>query len=482
MLHTRLFLFLLGVSLALVSCRSFDEKIKGVIALDEVEYADSSGAKGVFMIGLKPFSQADPARLVVDPWRIITDKFPDSIHLYVRIFDRDGYLITNLAPPYYDGTGDYRAIWNGLTEQIGTDGQPEKIENFTVREFSENDGLPNELALVLDYSGTMGSSIELLENAAQTFVKLKRPADRISVVKFDDKPQLAAKASTQTDELLALFGSGLKGFGNYTAIYSAAKLGGEQIAAAPAENPRAMILFTDGEDNASKINELDLYAFVKKHNIPIFTVAFGAVNRGLLQELSKYSGGKFYQTEDPKKLPAIFEDIYRSLRNYYLISYQPVNAGGRHIARVGLNPPGAPEQIAGKIEYETSGPRLSPNTIAGNNSSEQPIERQIQFAYNSADLLPESNPALDTIAARMKRNPRLEIKIEGHASAEGTPERNQLLSEQRAESVRQALIQRGIAERRLTSQGYGSTMPLQSNESEEGRKLNRRVAIVVTRR
>lgn len=480
MLHTRLAFLLLGIALALVSCRSFDDKIKGVIALDEVEYADSSGAKGIYMIGLKPFSQADPTNLVVDPWRIITDKFPDSIHLYVRIFDREGYLITNLAPPYYDGTGDYRTIWNGLTEQIGTDGQPEKIENFTVREFSEKDGLPNELALVLDYSGTMGSNIESLENAAQTFVRLKRPADRISVVKFDNKPQLAVKASAQTDELLRVFGNGLKGFGNYTAMYSAAKLGGEQIAAAPAENPRALILFTDGEDNASNINELDLYAFVKKNNIPIFTVAFGAVNRGVLQELSKYSGGKFYQTDDPNKLPAIFEDIYRSLRNYYLVSYQPINAGGRHIARVGINPPGAPEQVAGKIEYETSGPRLSPTTIAGNSS--EPIERQIQFAYNSADLLPESNPALDTIAARMKRNPRLEIKIEGHASAEGTPERNQLLSEQRSEAVRQALIQRGIAERRLTSQGYGSTMPIDSNENEEGRKLNRRVAIVVTRR
>lgn len=480
MLHTRLLLCSLGVALSLAACRSFDDQIKGVIALDEVEYADSSGAKGVYMIGLKPFSQADPATLVVDPWRIITDKFPDSIHLYVRVFDPAGYLITNLAPPYYDGPGDYRAIWSGLTEQIGTDGQPEKIENFTVREFSEKDGLPNELALVLDYSGTMASSIGLLENAAQSFVKLKRPADRITVVKFDDKPQLAAKASTQTDELLGIFGNGLKGFGNYTAMYSAAKLGGEQLAAAPAANPRALILFTDGEDNASNINELDLYAFVKKHNIPIFTVAFGAVNRGVLQELSKYSGGKFYQTDDPKKLPAIFEDIYRSLRNYYLVSYQPINAGGRHIARVGLNPPGAPEPAAGKIEYETSGPRLSPNSITENNA--EPIERRIQFAYNSADLLPESNPALDTIAARMKRNPRLEIKIEGHASAEGTPERNQLLSEQRAQAVRQALIERGIAEQRLTSQGYGSTMPIDSNESEEGRKLNRRVAIVVTRR
>ncbi len=483
-LSTLALLGTVALAVGLASCKSFDESVRPVIDLDRTEAEAAAASRQIYMKGIKSISDADPSRLKVEPWRVVTDHYPDSIRLYVRVYDTEGYLITNLAPPHYEGGGDYRAIWNGLTEQVGVDGLPEPIRDFSVREFSELDAVPNEIALVLDYSGTMGTNIGLLEQAAVGFVRLKKPTDRIAVVKFDSKPKLASPATNSTEELVKKFGTGLQGFGEYTAMYSAAKLGGEQIMNAPAENPRALILFTDGEDNASTIDDFALLGFNKQHNIPIFTVAFGAVNRQVLVDLSTYSGGKFYQTESADDFKAIFEDIYRSLQNYYLISYKPIDADGRHIASVSLNPPGARSSVVGTIEYNTlkSGRTPYGGGAGGPLTSDTLPVDHIYFAYNSADLLPTSDPALDALADYMKEYPRREILVQGHTSSEGTDERNQLLSEQRAAAIRTALVARGVAERRITVKGYGKSVPIARNDTEAGRQRNRRVTIVLTRR
>lgn len=480
MIHKTLATLTLALACGLLSCKSFDDSIKPVIALDHGEStADTGQAKKIYMKGIKSISDADPTRLHVEPWRIITDYYPDSIRLFVRVYDDDGYLITNLAPPRYNGTDDYRKIWSGLTEQIGVDGVPKSINDFTVREFSELDGLPNEISLVLDYSGTMGTNIEMLEDAAVNFIKLKKPQDRVAVVKFDSKPHLVVRATNSAPDLLAAFGEGLKGYGEYTALYSATKLGGEQIANAPTTNPRALILFTDGEDNASEIDNLDVFDYNKAHNIPIFAVAFGAVNRDALEDLATYTGGKYYQADSPQELRAVFEDIYRSLQNYYLVSYRPLSDDGRHLVHVSLNPPGTDRPIAGTIEYNTflGIQRTGPGEVV-----EPPPVENIFFAYNSAELLPASNAALDELASFMRDKSRREIQVQGHTSAEGTDEYNQVLSEQRAEAIRNALVERGIESRRITTKGFGKSRPIAPNDTEEGREKNRRVTIVLTRR
>jgi len=480
MIHKTLATLTLALACGLLSCKSFDDSIKPVIALDHGEsVADTGSAKKIYMKGIKSISDADPTRLNVEPWRIITDYYPDSIRLFVRVYDDDGYLITDLAPPRYKGGDDYRKIWSGLTEQIGIDGAPKPIGDFTVREFSELDGLPNEIALVLDYSGTMATNIGMLEDAAVNFIKLKKPQDRVAVVKFDNKPQLAVRATDSAPELLAAFGQGLKGYGGYTSLYSATKLGGEQIANAPPTNPRALILFTDGEDNASTIDNLAVFDYNKEHDIPIFAVAFGAVNRDVLEELATYTGGKYYQADSPEELRAVFEDIYRSLQNYYLVSYRPLNEDGKHLVHVSLNPPGSDRPIAGTMEYNTF--LGIQRTGPGENIEPPPVEN-IFFAYNSAELLPTSNPALDALAAFMREKSRREIQVQGHTSAEGTDEYNQALSERRADAIKAALVERGIEARRITTKGFGKTRPIAPNDTEAGREKNRRATIVLTRR
>ncbi len=74
----------------------------------------------------------------------------------------------------------------------------------------------------------------------------------------------------------------------------------------------------------------------------------------------------------------------------------------------------------------------------------------------------------------MRENPRLHIEISGHTDSRGTFAHNLTLSENRARSVRDYLIDKGIQASRLTYQGYADTKPVDTNETPEGRARNRR--------
>lgn len=102
-----------------------------------------------------------------------------------------------------------------------------------------------------------------------------------------------------------------------------------------------------------------------------------------------------------------------------------------------------------------------------------------ELSFDSASaILPTTNlPTLDRIAKWLEDRPELNVRIEGHTDSLGSPEINQPLSQQRAEAVRQALIDRGIAAERVMARGAGSTQPIADNATPEGQRRNRRVEI-----
>ncbi len=85
---------------------------------------------------------------------------------------------------------------------------------------------------------------------------------------------------------------------------------------------------------------------------------------------------------------------------------------------------------------------------------------------------------LDTLAQFMRNNPDQQVVIEGHTDARGPAQYNQQLSEQRAQSVKQSLVARGVESERIMTRGYGESRPIASNQTPGGQQLNRRVEIV----
>ncbi|HSP17365.1 MAG TPA: OmpA family protein [Thermoanaerobaculia bacterium] len=105
------------------------------------------------------------------------------------------------------------------------------------------------------------------------------------------------------------------------------------------------------------------------------------------------------------------------------------------------------------------------------------LTSDILFDLDSAALRPESRTTLRDLADNIRRYPDEIIDVEGHTDSSGTTDYNQSLSERRAGSVRDFLVDSGVPSRSVTAAGYGETRPKDSNSTPEGRQLNRRVEI-----
>ncbi len=104
----------------------------------------------------------------------------------------------------------------------------------------------------------------------------------------------------------------------------------------------------------------------------------------------------------------------------------------------------------------------------------------IFFEFGKFNLLPESYPELNRLAEFLKKNPEIRIKISGYTDNIGSTEDNQILSQKRADAVREYLISKGIEVERITTLGYGEKDPIATNKTEKGRALNRRVEFEIS--
>jgi OmpA-OmpF porin, OOP family len=102
--------------------------------------------------------------------------------------------------------------------------------------------------------------------------------------------------------------------------------------------------------------------------------------------------------------------------------------------------------------------------------------------FDSDQAIIRETSALDEAAAILKANPGLTGEVQGHADSTASAEHNQALSEARARAVRDYLIRQGVAPERVAAKGYGEIRPAASNDSVEGRALNRRVELQPGRR
>jgi len=107
------------------------------------------------------------------------------------------------------------------------------------------------------------------------------------------------------------------------------------------------------------------------------------------------------------------------------------------------------------------------------------ILKNITFEFDKYDLLPESFIEINKLFHLMRTNPNTRIKLEGHTDNLGSYLYNLQLSLKRVESVAKYLIEMGIDPNRIEMAGYSFSYPLESNETEEGRKTNRRVAFII---
>ena len=130
--------------------------------------------------------------------------------------------------------------------------------------------------------------------------------------------------------------------------------------------------------------------------------------------------------------------------------------------KAGLPPPPAPTPAPPDTVRPAPVPLISTTPV---------VLPTVLFKVGKPELLPDSNPALNQLAAELKSRPTLRIRVSGHADKVGEPDKNQVLSEQRAEAVKTYLVQAGIAAERISTIGYGDTRPRYPSPDVRNRRV-----------
>ena len=121
-------------------------------------------------------------------------------------------------------------------------------------------------------------------------------------------------------------------------------------------------------------------------------------------------------------------------------------------------------------------------TQTADNQLKLDIPSDISFAVGRSDITPAFAPVLDQFAAGLRSNPNAEVRIVGHTDSTGSDAINNPLSVDRAASTRDYLVARGVNPQIFVIEGHGSTRPIATNDTAEGRAKNRRVEIYVGER
>lgn len=110
------------------------------------------------------------------------------------------------------------------------------------------------------------------------------------------------------------------------------------------------------------------------------------------------------------------------------------------------------------------------------------IMQNLDFEKGKITMLPGSQVALNDLVGTLRLNPSYNVEISGHTDDKGDPQKNQILSKNRAEVVYNYLLSSGIKKERLTYRGYGQSRPIALNKTTEGRQKNERIQFRITKK
>lgn len=132
-----------------------------------------------------------------------------------------------------------------------------------------------------------------------------------------------------------------------------------------------------------------------------------------------------------------------------------------------------------ELKEQTAGSGVDVTPVDGGQAILVNLPEGVTFDVGSYGLKPQFRATLDKVAESLKQYPNSLIDVYGHTDSTGSDAYNQTLSENRARTVANYLTMQGVAAARIRSQGYGETLPVADNATEEGRRKNRRVEIKI---
>jgi Ca-activated chloride channel homolog len=248
------------------------------------------------------------------------------VPVYVTVTDPERHLVADLIKDDFD---------------VLDNGKPVPIVLF------DAEVQPISVVTMLDTSGSMTGSLDLLKAAAEQFLIRLLPHDRGMVGAFNDKIQFVSPLTSDRDDLV----SSLQdiGFGNPTRLYDAIDASLEQLK--PIEGRRVVLIFTDGDDTFSKIGSGTVLDRARTDEVMIYSIGLQSVYFNgqrqvrtqpdrILKKLSDETGGGYFELKRTDDLGPTFTRVAQELHSQYSLAFAPAADGKVHKLEVVVKRPG----------------------------------------------------------------------------------------------------------------------------------------------
>ena len=318
---------------------------------------------------------------------------------------------------------------------------------------------PRHVVLVLDNSASMverDASKQLLAGVGAT-LKNVRPIDDVQIIVFNETKTVSMAGhalhvevfkSGKTAELEAFAAKAFskEGITSTTFLYEAVFAGVELIKRTPADDPRFLVVFSDGDDiNSTLKGDFVSQSARGLENFRAFVIDFrkGSKTDEFLAAFASQNRGQVRKAGTGADLLAVFQGFATRIDHCYVIKYEFPT----------------PPPVAKTMVFSSAA----------------------LFGFDKYELKPEGKEKLKEYAQQAKAEMTRADKvwITGHTDSVGAADYNTLLSLKRAEAVREYLVSLGVNFDKIVIAGEGMTEPVADNGTEEGRAANRRVEIDV---
>lgn len=228
------------------------------------------------------------------------------VEVYASVYDHKGQYVEGLVRDNF---------------QVFEDGKQQQISGF------EADTAKLSCAILLDTTGSMGEALPRVKNSVMKLIDVLGAGDAVAIYTFDQR--LVVRQEFTTDKAAAKRAVLRTRAEGQTALFDALSETSQEISLRPGK--KALVVFTDGDDNSSMLNANAAVTQAKKAGIPIYAIAEGEATHSsnlkkLLEELSTRTGGASYEVKKLSDVDKVFQKIALDLQHLYMLTYQPAKS------------------------------------------------------------------------------------------------------------------------------------------------------------
>jgi outer membrane protein OmpA-like peptidoglycan-associated protein len=341
--------------------------------------------------------------------------------------------------------------------QIGL--EPEKSQFL----FENNQQGQISVMFLIDFSSSVGLQRESkIKDALGKLIDEKHETDAFGLGKFDGREVVFfAENQVHRDSLfLKLNTENIQNLLPNALLSQAVYKSLKSLETDTLRNQKHLVVFSDSQDYDPQWQD-SVFQEITKKNIQIHSIGFGnKVDSIFLKKISSQTNGMYHHLYQTKDLGYVFKHLYWQMQQKYIVKYSTTFLG----------------EHSTEISWNLASKNIQKYVIQHLPSNEGHI-LDLQFLTNKSTITDAQTPVLEKLKNFLIKNPTLKIEIQTHTDNLGSEEKNQMLSQKRAEAIKKWLVNQRIDDKKIIANGFGETQPMTTNETLEGRLKNRRVAV-----